>query len=115
MTKQSEMDEQRHIIESQFNNEYEFKAYMEALRRIQQGVDGPAIECADGSKYWYQEGNLHRLNGPAIEYTNGDKERWEIFSYRVYTRQSRHKYLTDQDKTDQVGIDIAKTTFRQIY
>ena len=39
--------------------------------------DGPAIEYTSGSKYWYKNGKLHRLDGPAIEYANGDK-RWYI-------------------------------------
>ena len=26
-----------------------------------------------GNKYWYQNGELHRTDGPAIERTNGDK------------------------------------------
>ena len=33
-------------------------------------------ECkvsADGSKWWYLNGNLHREGGPAVEYANGDK------------------------------------------
>ena len=30
--------------------------------------DGPAIEGANGSKYWYLNGKLHREDGPAIEY-----------------------------------------------
>ena len=36
-------------------------------------VDGPAIECENGSKWWYFNGVLHRENGPAIEWSNGDK------------------------------------------
>ena len=36
-------------------------------------LDGPAIERADGSKYWYQKDQLHRLDGPAVEYTDGSK------------------------------------------
>jgi len=36
-------------------------------------TDGPAIEYADGSKSWYQNGKRHRTDGPASEYTNGDK------------------------------------------
>jgi hypothetical protein len=39
-------------------------------------LDGPAIECTDGIKYWYQNGLRHRLDGPAIEFTNGGKEWW---------------------------------------
>jgi hypothetical protein len=30
-------------------------------------LDGPAIEYADGDKVWYVDGKLHRLDGPAIE------------------------------------------------
>jgi len=26
-----------------------------------------------GNKHWYYKGQLHRLNGPAIEFVNGDK------------------------------------------
>ena len=35
--------------------------------------NGPAIERANGTKYWYQNGLLHRTDGPAIEYSDGDK------------------------------------------
>jgi len=36
-------------------------------------ADGPAIEFADGTKYWLQNGKLHRENGPAIEHIDGAK------------------------------------------
>lgn len=35
--------------------------------------DGPAVEYADGSKFWYLNGQLHREDGPAIEWDNGTK------------------------------------------
>ena len=35
--------------------------------------DGPAIEYTDGSKGWYRDGKLHREDGPAIEWADGDK------------------------------------------
>ena len=35
--------------------------------------DGPAMEYIDGTKYWYFHGQLHRLDGPAVEYPNGIK------------------------------------------
>jgi hypothetical protein len=38
--------------------------------------DGPAIEYANGYKEWYKNGKLHRDDGPAVEYVNGDKEWW---------------------------------------
>jgi len=34
-------------------------------------LDGPAVESADGYKGWYQKGLCHRLDGPAIEHANG--------------------------------------------
>lgn len=35
--------------------------------------DGPAIEYANGGKFWYIEGSIHREDGPAAEFPNGDK------------------------------------------
>lgn len=36
-------------------------------------LDGPAVEYTDGSTEWYKEGKLHRLDGPARELANGTK------------------------------------------
>jgi len=30
----------------------------------------------DGDKYWYFNGKLHRVDGPAVEYVHGHKEWW---------------------------------------
>jgi hypothetical protein len=35
--------------------------------------DGPAVEYADGTKSWYLNGKRHREDGPAIEDANGTK------------------------------------------
>jgi hypothetical protein len=35
--------------------------------------DGPAVEWADGDKEWYQNGLWHREDGPAVEWHNGSK------------------------------------------
>jgi hypothetical protein len=32
------------------------------------------VEDADGNKFWYLNGERHRVDGPAIEYFNGKKE-----------------------------------------
>jgi len=50
---------------------------------IRHRLDGPAIEYANGTKYWYNEGKLHREDGPACEYADGDKE-W-------YKEDKRHR------------------------
>ena len=40
-------------------------------------TNGPAIEYANGTKYWYQNGVCHRTDGPAIEWDSGGKS-WFI-------------------------------------
>ena len=57
---------------------YEVKVDSEGTKRWYQNgklhrLDGPAGEWADGSKFWYQNGKRHRLDGPAIELANGSK------------------------------------------
>ena len=37
-------------------------------------VYGPAVECPDGRREWYQNGLRHRLAGPAVEYSDGTCE-----------------------------------------
>ncbi len=39
-------------------------------------IDGPAVEYANGNKIWYVNNEMHREDGPAIEFANGDKEWW---------------------------------------
>ena len=53
-------------------------------------LDGPAIEYVDGAKAWFQNGNLHRENGPAFEYANGNKE-WWIDGIIKVKRYSNHR------------------------
>ena len=36
--------------------------------------EGPAIEYVNGDNEWYLNGKLHREEGPAVEYVNGDNE-----------------------------------------
>jgi len=31
------------------------------------------MESANGTKYWYKNGDLHREDGPAVECANGDR------------------------------------------
>jgi hypothetical protein len=57
---------------------YEVRVYADGSKFWYQNgqrhrLDGPAIEHDNGDKYWYQNGQRHRLDGPAIEFANGDK------------------------------------------
>lgn len=36
--------------------------------------DGPAVEYVNGHKSWWVEGEKHRTDGPAIEWANGTKQ-----------------------------------------
>lgn len=39
--------------------------------------DGPAIEWADGGNEWWLNGKFHRIDGPAVEWADGTK-RWYL-------------------------------------
>ena len=36
-------------------------------------LDGPAVEYVTGNRYWYEYGLLHRTTGPAVELASGTK------------------------------------------
>jgi len=70
-------------------------------------LDGPAVECANGDKYWYQNGKRHRLDGPAIEYANGSKYWYQNGKYHrldgpaiEYDDGSKYWYIDDVEYTE---------------
>src|SRR3972149_2994041 len=46
-------------------------------RKVKHRLDGPAVECADGTKTWWINGKRHRADGPAVGYADGQKE-WDV-------------------------------------
>ena len=44
-------------------------------------LDGPAIEYKNGTKHWYQNGKFHRTDGPAVEYASGGKQWFQNGKY----------------------------------
>lgn len=48
-------------------------------------ANGPAIEYKNGDKIWYRNGKIHRDKGPAKEFADGKKE-WWINNFRVWSR-----------------------------
>ena len=50
-------------------NEFKYWFLNGELHRI----DGPAVEWANGDKRWYLNGERHRTDGPAVEWANGNK------------------------------------------
>ena len=55
--------------------------------------DGPAVEYNDGDKHWYIDGKRHRLGGPAVEYADGDKL-WYIDG-KYHLEQEHSKIIED--------------------
>jgi len=78
-------------IDDHGNKEWRNKSGM--LHRL----DGPAIETTNGNKEWWKNGKLHRIEGPAIEYSNEIK----IWCYRdrpFETKEYFFEALTDEEK-----------------
>jgi len=82
--------------------------YMNKLYRNSKGalhrLDGPAIERSNGTKFWYKEDLRHRIDGPAVEYSNGDKYWYkEGKEHRVdgpsceYINGDKHWFILDKD------------------
>ena len=55
------------------------------------------MEAASGARAWYEHGELHREDGPAVEGSDGTRE-W----------YNRAVQLSEQDFMDKHGVVIAK-------
>ena len=53
-------------------NECGDKRYFNAEDQLHR-ENGPAVEYANGDKFWYINGKCHREDGPALEYANAVK------------------------------------------
>ena len=54
--------------------------------------DGPAVEYANGNKWWYLNGKKHREDSPAIEWANGYYKAWYL-NDRLYKIQLNNKII----------------------
>ena len=70
--------------------------------------DGPAIEWASGERSWLLNGELHRENGPAVERSNGDVQWWLYGNLHrtngpalEYADGTRFWYLHGKEVTEQ--------------
>ena len=55
-------------------------------------LNGPAIDYTNKEKYWFQNGRKHRLDGPAIVYADGRKE-WYLNENRFNTQEQFERYI----------------------
>jgi uncharacterized protein (UPF0216 family) len=72
-------------------------------------VDGPAVEGANGTKHWYQKDQLHRIDGPAVEWASGTKH-WYINSQELtvaeFLAKTQPKELTIDEIAQKFGIPV---------
>ena len=66
----------------------------------------------DGAKFWYLNGQLHREDGPAIEYADGDKI-WYINGRRL-TKEEFNKRTKSDCAGKVVEIDGKKYKLTEV-
>jgi len=91
-------------------NSYGIKAWYQndQLHR----TDGPAVEDANGNKYWYQNGQRHRTDGPAVECADGRKYWYQ--NYRLHRTDGPAIEYTNGDKAWFIGdIEYTEEEFRE--
>jgi hypothetical protein len=66
-------------------------------------LDGPACEWVNGTKYYYQNDKLHRLDGPACEFSDGDKSYY--IEGKQYSEEEFNKKITPPKCNKVVTID----------
>lgn len=67
------------------------------------------IVCENGSTFWYFEGNLHRKEGPAVEYCDGEKQWWlrgKRYTENFERLMSPAKKLTIAEIESELGYKI---------
>jgi len=73
-------------------------------------TDGPAIEFVNGDKQWFQNDILYRTDGPAIELANGDKL-WcadgDLFSESELLAKMKMRGLTTDEIAEKFGIPVS--------
>ena len=73
-------------------------------------LDGPAVKWANGNTLWYQNGLRHRLDGPAIEYADGYKvwyiEGKEYTEAEFLAKTQPVREMTLQQIIDELGYQV---------
>ena len=75
--------------------------------------DGPAVECANGTKVWYKEGKCHREDGPAREYANGNKF-WYLEGKEYTESEFLEKTLQKKDSCEGKIVKIEGKKYKLI-
>jgi hypothetical protein len=76
--------------------------------------DGPALEYIDGSKSWYLNGQLHREDGPAVEYAYGDKY-WYLNGEKCSEKAFNEKMKSTQNSDKNPDLNALKTDLAELF
>ncbi len=60
-------------------------------------LDGPAIEFTDGYKEWWFKGRIHREDGPAVIFPTGEKN-WWLNRINYQTKEDWFDALSNEGK-----------------
>ena len=69
-------------------------------------TDGPAVEWSNGVKFWYHNDRLHRTDGPAVEWANGHNEWWINGVILTEAEFNQRVKMPEQDDFDSVKYRI---------
>ena len=67
-------------------------------------LDGPAIEYADEGKEWWVESKRHRLDGPAIEHADGYKA-WYVEG-KLMTEKEFNAYIKPKPTCEGKVVEV---------
>ena len=84
--------------------------YKDAKCTVLHRENGPAIEYADGDKFWYQNGQLHRTDGPAVEWSDGT-ESWYQNGLRHRTDGPAVEYADGTKRWYINGVEMSESEF----
>ena len=85
-------ESKRAIERAKANSLDEYGNYGENNGPLPETKEEPTVEVDDsGNKFWYLNGELHREDGPAIEWASGTKE-WYLNGKKV--TEEEHKEQT---------------------
>jgi len=91
--------------------------YKDKAMTVLHREDGPAGEFANGDKSWWVNGKCHREDGPAIEYARGNKS-WYINDKSLTEKQFNERMnpvveLTLEDIAEKFGVDVSKLKIKK--
>lgn len=67
--------------------------------------DGPASNWPNGDREWWFNGKLHRIDGPAIENANGSKE-WFLNGIE-YTEEEFNQWLAKKHLNERLQSSLS--------